>query len=351
MRKEQLEERLDPTKPSLIVLSGATKRKYMALTGELVVLGRAPGCDLGLVSAEVAPVHCIIARTSAGWRIRDCSGRATRINGRTVHDQLLNNGDVIQVGTFSFEAHLPGNAAVPHGDFADAAVVERLQNSRRHLAELALNLRRQVREARAAEADLARREHDLDEMVQRLRAGQAAPRPEQLDEVEQSGVIRRKQELDNFARHLRRLERHLREQERDQARQLEADRAAYEADLVRARVEVEHERQDLAAARAELEHSAALLEGELERSRQQVEHDRAQMVRERTFLDQQWQEVTQLRAELERRQSGPHSTHETQIDATPDRLASARRLLRQLAERRQAQSPPPPPAPGETPPG
>src|SRR5262249_33692782 len=102
MRKE-LEDRIDPNKPALIVLCGATKRKSLPLASDLVVLGRAPGCDLGLVSPEVGPVHCIIARLEGEWRIRDCSGRATRINGRSVQDETLRNGDVIQIGTFSFE--------------------------------------------------------------------------------------------------------------------------------------------------------------------------------------------------------------------------------------------------------
>jgi pSer/pThr/pTyr-binding forkhead associated (FHA) protein len=106
MRKEQ-EDRIDPTRPVLLVLYGATRKKCRPLTGDLVVLGRHPGCDIGLVSPEVAPVHCIIARVGGSWRIRDCSGRATRVNGRTIDDGPLTNGDVIQVGTFSFEAHLP----------------------------------------------------------------------------------------------------------------------------------------------------------------------------------------------------------------------------------------------------
>ena len=74
------------------------------------MLGRSPGCDIGLVSPEVAPVHCLIVRTMSGWRIRDCSGRATRINGKSIQDEPLRNGDVLQIGTFSFEAKLPAVA-------------------------------------------------------------------------------------------------------------------------------------------------------------------------------------------------------------------------------------------------
>src|SRR5262245_26584859 len=100
MRTKEPEDRLDPNKPALVVLYGATKRKCRPLAAEITVIGRGPGCDIGLVSPEVAPVHCVIMHLSSGWRIRDCSGRATRINGRAIEEEQLNNGDVIQIGTF-----------------------------------------------------------------------------------------------------------------------------------------------------------------------------------------------------------------------------------------------------------
>jgi hypothetical protein len=34
------------------------------------------------VSPEVAPIHCVIVRVVADWRLRDCTGRGgTRVNG------------------------------------------------------------------------------------------------------------------------------------------------------------------------------------------------------------------------------------------------------------------------------
>src|SRR5262249_25543062 len=100
MRNEQ-EAHIDPNQPSLLVLYGATKRKCRPLAADVTILGRNPGCDVRLVSPEVAPVHTVIVRLPGGWRIRDCSGRATRVNGKAVQDEVLNNGDVIQIGTFS----------------------------------------------------------------------------------------------------------------------------------------------------------------------------------------------------------------------------------------------------------
>ena len=70
------DEKIDAGTPALFVLCGATRKKWRPLQGDVVMLGRSSGCDIGLVSPEVAPVHCVIVRTLSGWRIRDCSGRA-----------------------------------------------------------------------------------------------------------------------------------------------------------------------------------------------------------------------------------------------------------------------------------
>ncbi len=108
-----------------------------------------PSCDISLASPEVAPVHCILLRTAEGWRVRDCSGgrHATRLNGESIHDEPLRDTDVLQVGTFSFEFHLPNSrptpipGSTPVVDERAALRVQRLQRSRRRLAELALKWR------------------------------------------------------------------------------------------------------------------------------------------------------------------------------------------------------------------
>lgn len=139
--------------PALIVTYGNTTRKHRPLDRDILLLGRASACDIGLVSPEVAPVHCAIVRTAEGWRIRDCSGGrlATRINGRAIHEEELRDADVLQIGTFSFEVHLPASSAVQLPDDttvaeakAPPALVQRLQRSRRRLAQLALKMRRRA---------------------------------------------------------------------------------------------------------------------------------------------------------------------------------------------------------------
>src|SRR5262245_47816656 len=102
MRKER-EDVLDSAQPTFICTYVITTTKHRPLQRDVTILGRAPGCDIGLESPEVAPVHCVIVRVLDGWRLRDCSGRlGTRLNGRSAHDELLHDEDVLQLGTFSF---------------------------------------------------------------------------------------------------------------------------------------------------------------------------------------------------------------------------------------------------------
>src|SRR5207249_9011542 len=128
----------------LRVTCGNTTKKHHYLDSDVSVLGRAGNCDLTLLSPEVAPVHCVIVRVKEGWKVRDCSGRpGTRVNGKVVQDIRLDDGDVIQIGAFSFQAHLP--AGRQSGEAKPAPSSERLthlERSRRRLAERALKLRK-----------------------------------------------------------------------------------------------------------------------------------------------------------------------------------------------------------------
>jgi hypothetical protein len=149
MHKER-EVSIKPGQAALIVTYGNTTRRYRPLESDLVVLGRAPNCDVSLVSPEVAAIHCILQRRSDGWRIRDCCGGrfTTRLNGQPVHDEKLNDCDVLQVGTFSFEMRLPISRPTPAVlDDRMASRIKSLQRSRRNLVRLALRLRRRAHRA------------------------------------------------------------------------------------------------------------------------------------------------------------------------------------------------------------
>jgi len=135
---------LDPSQPALILTYGSCPGKIRPLDRELLVIGRAPACDLVLNSPEVSPVHCLIIKTAAGWIARNTNPRAgTQVNGRSIQDERLCDDDCLQIGTFTFKLHLP---------IADPALevpvvtlaTKRLQASRQKVVRLAWNMRRRL---------------------------------------------------------------------------------------------------------------------------------------------------------------------------------------------------------------
>jgi chromosome segregation ATPase len=169
--------------PALVITYGNTTCKSRPLDRDVIVLGRSRSCDVALVSPEVASVHCVVVRTPAGWRLRDCTGRGgTRLNGRAIQDELLCDGDVVQVGNFSFEAQLPAVRKTKSLGQVPAALMQRLQRlsrSRNNLVRLALRLRRRARKAVAAPPTLA----ELQQQAEVLRGLQhdCAARREEYD--------------------------------------------------------------------------------------------------------------------------------------------------------------------------
>jgi chromosome segregation ATPase len=305
------EESLDPTQPTLVVKYGATKKKYRPLLRDIVVLGRGQGCDIGLVSPEVAPVHCVLLRLPGGWVIRDCSGRATRLNGQPISEEPLKDGDIITIGTFSFEAHLPATATKT----VSTEEMERskhLERSRRRLAEQAIRLRSRLREFEEDDATRRRQQDELNRMEDLLRSArnEAVAKNQALEQ--------RRGELDAYARHLKREAQGLREQ----AHELEADG-------VRMQVQNELERRRLEQLQSELQARLSELESvtdALEAERDALSAEREQIHREREYLEEQ------RRALLRERQT--ESERETKMDS-PSRIESARKLLDAIKMRRE----------------
>lgn len=164
-----------PTLPALVVTYGHTSKKCRPLDADVIVLGRSPSCDFNLVSPDVAPVHCILVRSTDGWRLRDCSGRpGTRVNGKIVQETRLDDGDVIQVGSFSFQTHLPGQA--PAAPPIPPSYVAHLEKSRRNLIRLALKLRKHLgdrgRAIEEVDARLIAQRREVAQQVEVLKARQ-----------------------------------------------------------------------------------------------------------------------------------------------------------------------------------
>jgi pSer/pThr/pTyr-binding forkhead associated (FHA) protein len=207
---------IDPSQPALVVTYGNTSRKHRPLDSDVLVIGQSRGCDVGLASPEVAPIHCLIIRGSTGWRIRDCGSRCgTRVNGKAVQETILRDSDAIQIGPFSFQAHLPQTSAPAAAPVATAteSVLPRLQRSRRNLAQIALRVRRRLLRERASTPSAPSQQLDALRDKQRECAARAA-RLEEGERALAADRARHEQEVAAFQKRVSDRERQFAEEEK-----------------------------------------------------------------------------------------------------------------------------------------
>src|SRR5437660_3911099 len=121
---------------ALVVLHSGADNTCRPLDQEVLTVGRARGADIGLDAPDVSSVHCVIWRGSIGYQIRDCGSRAgTKVNGDLIKESVLHDGDVLQVGPFSFRVQIPASAVkAPSREVR----YKHLERSRRNLVRLAL---------------------------------------------------------------------------------------------------------------------------------------------------------------------------------------------------------------------
>jgi pSer/pThr/pTyr-binding forkhead associated (FHA) protein len=90
----------------LIVQTGRHAGARRPLAGPVVLIGRAPGCDVRLQMEGVEPRHCLLAHTPEGVFLRDLqTDVGTLVNGTRVQGTLLRDGDVVAVGSVQFRVH------------------------------------------------------------------------------------------------------------------------------------------------------------------------------------------------------------------------------------------------------
>src|SRR5580700_9684047 len=125
---EFMSNKHDPPKvsqPALLPLHGSTDKKPRFLDRDSIIVGRARGCDIGLDAPDISNLHCVISRTPEGYRIRDCGSRSgTKLNGDSIKSATLQDGDVLQLGLFSFTVRVP---AVQPGRTVESAKFDRAQ--------------------------------------------------------------------------------------------------------------------------------------------------------------------------------------------------------------------------------
>jgi hypothetical protein len=340
-----LDEKLPPGQPALVLLYGTTSKKYRPLDRDVMIIGRARGCDLSLDAHDVSSVHCVLSRGPGGFRVRDSGSRAgTRLNGEPVEEAALHDEDVLQVGPFSFCVHLPAGWQPAERAGAHARL-QHLERSRRNLARLALAQRRRLgkkpeagpgadaagagdEELRAQLAALQQRVRDYDDRVRRL------------EEAERE--VARDRELLN--RETADLDARAQNAEEEAARR----RAEAEADLARRREEYESacraREQQLAsaeeaarAARAAAE-KAAVNEEELGR----VEGTRRELDERRRLLDERERRLAGVQELVTRGLHEMRHEHAESLKAreewTSEQAAASDRLAAQRAAIAEAEA-------------
>lgn len=142
----------------LIVLTGELSGTRWLLQSPAVVLGQKDGCDYRLDDPDVSPIHAILVRTAEGTLLRDLgSDGGSFVNGETVAEAELRDGDLIALGSMQFEFH--------RREILDEATL--LEHRRRKLARQKAQLDAQFQ---ARQRQLVRLRNEAHAATQALRA-------------------------------------------------------------------------------------------------------------------------------------------------------------------------------------
>jgi chromosome segregation ATPase len=287
-------DEFDPTRPALVLLYGTAGKKHRMLDRDVLLIGRARGCDLGLEAPDISSVHCVITRGAAGISVRDCQSRAgTKLNGNAVRESPLHDGDLLQIGPFSFRVHLPAGYLV--GPVVpNQSRLHHVEHSRRNLARIALHQRKLLR------------------LEWALKAGgdQGGQQAEQLGK-QASALKARVSDYDKRARTLE-----------DAERALSRDREVLEKEQAAFRAQVQQSEGDLAGQLKEVETQIQTRWQQCEERCRLHDHD----------LQQRAAQVEQKETELQARLT-EHELRETQAHAVGQQLEQGRQELQELEGR------------------
>lgn len=96
------------------------KNQYGALATKDVLrpttlIGGQPGCNVHLVSPEVAAAHCVLTREAGGFHVRDLrSAAGTFVDGVRVEVAPISEGSVLRIGPFEcrLETNIPSTSSI-----------------------------------------------------------------------------------------------------------------------------------------------------------------------------------------------------------------------------------------------
>jgi len=92
---------LRPGTALLIVLRGPNTGARFLLDDDEVSSGRHPSSDIFLDDVTVSRRHAVFARSEQGYEVRDVGSlNGTYVNRERIDNQLLEQGDEVQIGKF-----------------------------------------------------------------------------------------------------------------------------------------------------------------------------------------------------------------------------------------------------------
>ncbi|MFP3853560.1 MAG: FHA domain-containing protein [Anaerolineales bacterium] len=101
--------------PVLISQTGELRGKRWLLSGNEVVMGRAPDCDIVIPDRQVSRHHARLVRRDGAYFLEDLGSKnGTHLNGVPIEEpELLQDGDVIQVALALKLMYVGTEATVP----------------------------------------------------------------------------------------------------------------------------------------------------------------------------------------------------------------------------------------------
>jgi pSer/pThr/pTyr-binding forkhead associated (FHA) protein len=240
----------------LILLNGRPSGTRRPLQAPATVIGRAAGCDLKLVVPDVEPLHCLIVQGPSGLHLRDLnSSGGTFVNGRCVGSAALQHGDVIEIGPFRFQLHLPPpeedwDSGDEHSGLRVQVAAVAAQQIALDEEEARLQQRRddlQYQEEQLA-AHLEEKRRQLEQWSTQQQTERSIwLREKAEDEQLRAELTREREQLRGQRERLRRVFQRLR-QRWQQRRSAERQQAEQETAALRRRQEELHSREDALAA-------------------------------------------------------------------------------------------------------
>lgn len=94
--------------PARYMLDGQT----VAMDGHVLLIGRRAGCDLAVTDPMTSRVHAAVISVNGQYVARDLGSRAgTMVNVDKIHEQVLESGDEIHVGSHAIYVQIAASAA------------------------------------------------------------------------------------------------------------------------------------------------------------------------------------------------------------------------------------------------